>query len=106
MNSISLKALRSWKLHAVPPSFRDSLFFAYRNIQRAILDTDGYKLIVYFTPEGKEKRRQLFNLAADPLELNDLIGLSALAKKKAELRIKMHTRMIQLDDPLATALQL
>ncbi len=100
------KALRSRKLHTAAPTFRDSLFFAYRNIQRAILDADGYKLIVYFTPEGKVKRRQLFNLDDDPLELNDLIGLSALTEKKTELQIKMHTRMIQLDDPLAAALQI
>jgi len=85
---------------------RDSLFFAYKNIQRAILDRDGYKLILYFDDEGVIKRQQLFNLDADPLELENLIRNATLTKRVAELQITMHSWMVHTDDPLSIALEL
>jgi arylsulfatase A-like enzyme len=48
---------------------RDTLFFSYRNVQRAIRDRD-WKLIRY--PEIN--RTQLFNLREDPDETRDLSG--------------------------------
>jgi arylsulfatase A-like enzyme len=46
---------------------RDTLFMAYRDVQRAVRDP-RWKLIHY----PKINRTQLFDLAADPHELNDL----------------------------------
>jgi arylsulfatase A-like enzyme len=49
------------------PKTRDSIFTAYRDIQRAIRD-DRYKLLVY----TKINKSQLFDLKEDPGEKNDL----------------------------------
>src|SRR5207302_11382819 len=46
---------------------RDSIFTAYTGTQRAVRD-DRWKLIVY----PQVNKRQLFDLANDPAEINDL----------------------------------
>lgn len=51
-------------------SGRDTLYFAYTDTQRAV-ETDGFKYIAYAV-EGSPRREQLFNLAEDPWETNDL----------------------------------
>ncbi|WP_347839570.1 sulfatase-like hydrolase/transferase [uncultured Draconibacterium sp.] len=48
---------------------RESLFFSYKNFQRAVRKND-WKLIKYNV--GGNTRTQLFNLKADPFETNDL----------------------------------
>lgn len=50
-----------------PSMDRDMLLFAYRDIQRAVLDKKGNKLIVYFYENGSIKREQLFNVQDDPM---------------------------------------
>ncbi|MHC4671605.1 MAG: sulfatase-like hydrolase/transferase [Planctomycetota bacterium] len=62
---------------------RDSLFFAYKNVQRAV-HTERWKLI-WYNVEGKQTT-QLFDLKNDPEELNNL----ADNPKQAE-RVKLLT---------------
>jgi len=56
---------------------RDTLFFAYKDIQRGIRD-ERYKLILYCV-KGK-RTTQLFNLQADPWELKNLADDTKYAK--------------------------
>jgi arylsulfatase A-like enzyme len=51
------------------PSVRDTLFLAYRDVQRAVRQGD-WKLIRY----PQVDVTQLFNLADDPHEMHDLSG--------------------------------
>jgi arylsulfatase A-like enzyme len=50
------------------PAIRDSIFTAYRNIQRAVLDK-RWELIQY----TQINRTQLFDLQNDPFEIHDLV---------------------------------
>ena len=50
-----------------PTGVRDTLFFAYRDVQRAVRD-DRYKLIRY----PQVNVTQLFDLQTDPDEMNNL----------------------------------
>jgi len=59
---------------------RDALLLAYRDVQRA-LRTDRWKLIVY----PKINRTQLFDIAADPDEMNDLAASAEHAGRLATL---------------------
>jgi arylsulfatase A-like enzyme len=62
---------------------RDVLLFAYRGVQRAVQDRQ-YKLIEYAV-DG-QRRTQLFDLGADPWELNDLSADPGQAARIASLR--------------------
>ncbi|MFW6270950.1 MAG: sulfatase-like hydrolase/transferase [Bacillota bacterium] len=67
---------------------RDYLYFAYESKVRAIKG-DRYKLIVYNTEEGTKK--QLFDLANDPQEMNNLYGkidYKEVEEKLKEIMIK------------------
>ncbi|MEX2443734.1 MAG: sulfatase-like hydrolase/transferase [Alkalispirochaeta sp.] len=79
---------------------RDKLLFAYRDIQRAVLDKSGNKLIVYFNEDGSQKREQLFNVHEDPLELEDLIEVESAGKMTEHLRRSMKELMSSMDDPM------
>ena len=57
-------------------SRREEIFTAYRNVQRAVRDR-RWKLIVY----PQINKRQLFDLKADPSELNDLSANPKFAKQ-------------------------
>ena len=63
------------------PRVRDSLFAAYKGVQRMARD-ERWKLIWY----PKVGRFQLFDLSADPDELKDLSADKAHAKKFDEMR--------------------
>jgi choline-sulfatase len=71
------------------------IYGAYLNVQRSIT-VGQYKLIYY----PKIDRRRLFDLAKDPLEMNDL----AASKKHAEMLEQLTARLAALqkkmDDPL------
>lgn len=81
-------------------SSRQELLFAYKNIQRAVLDAAGNKYIIYFNEDGSIKREQLFNLQQDPLELKDLIYESDSERTIELLRSSMKNLMRSMDDPM------
>ncbi len=62
---------------------RDTLFFAYKDIQRGVRD-ERYKLIEYAV-KGK-RTTQLFDLQADPWEINSLTDNSRYATHLKRLR--------------------
>jgi arylsulfatase A-like enzyme len=79
---------------------RDVLYTGYRNCMRAIRD-DRWKLIRYPLVD----RTQLFDLAADPRELNNLAGQPEHTARLAELTAKLEKEMAAYGDqhPLKVA---
>ena len=79
--------------------FRDSIFTAYRNIQRAVRD-DRWKLIVY----TQINKNQLFDLQKDPAETKDLSGDGTHAGEVKRLTALLQQWQRKLDDrqPLTT----
>lgn len=75
---------------------RDSMFFAYREFQRAA-KMDGHKLIEYAV-KGR-RTTQLFDLGKDPWEMNDLSGSAAHAARVRDLRDSLRAWMRKTDDP-------
>ena len=79
---------------------RPDLVFAYREVQRAIRDPQ-WKLIRYPVVD----RTQLFDLAADPFETNDLAALPAQAERVAALSARLAAELHEAGDtaPLRVA---
>ena len=79
---------------------RDVLYTAYQQGQRSIRD-DRWKLIRYPLVD----RTQLFDLAADPLELNNLAAQAGQAARISELTALLQKEMQRYDDatPLKVA---
>ncbi|RFC44826.1 MAG: Arylsulfatase A [Verrucomicrobia bacterium] len=75
------------------PGLRDALYTGYRDCMRAIRD-DRWKLIRYPIVD----QTQLFDLAADPLELNNLAPHPAQAAKLAELTARLEREMMAHGD--------
>lgn len=75
----------------------ESIYGCYMMSQRMITK-DGFKLIHY--PKANVFR--LFDLSADPLEMNDLIGSAKHADKVAALKKELHQLKQQMNDPLLT----
>lgn len=71
---------------------RDSLFFAYTGMHRAVRDRQ-WKLIEYVV-KGRHNMTQLFDLQADPDELNNLAAHPALQPRVNALReqLRSHAR--------------
>jgi len=78
---------------------RDSVFAAYRDVQRSVSD-GRFKLIAY-TVRGA-RRAQLFDLANDPWEMHDLSADPAHAPKLAELQARLAEWQRQTGDPLVS----
>lgn len=76
---------------------RDSVFYAYRNIQRGVCD-GRWKLILYQV-NGKETA-QLFDLEADPLETRNLAGEKGQHARIHGLRGRLKEWMRSTDDPM------
>ena len=74
---------------------RDTLFFAYRDLQRSVRD-EQYKLIEYVV-EG-QRTTQFFDLQADPWELRDLSDDPEYAEHRARLRGELVRWRDELDD--------
>ncbi|MFO7957259.1 MAG: sulfatase-like hydrolase/transferase [Candidatus Brocadiia bacterium] len=66
---------------------RDSLFFGYRGLHRAVRD-ERFKLIEYVV-DGEHVMTQLFDLQNDPWELNNLAGEAEHGGKLRELRSEL-----------------
>lgn len=77
---------------------RDSMFFAYRNFQRAVR-TREWKLIRY-TVNGKETI-QLFHLSKDPWEKEDLAAKPEYRAQKEKLLAELKQWQQKTADPLA-----
>jgi arylsulfatase A-like enzyme len=75
---------------------RDSLMFAYRDVQRAVCDA-RWKLIRY----PQVDRTQLFDLRADPHEATNLAGRPEHAAKVAELASLLASEMRRSGDTAA-----
>ncbi len=75
---------------------RDSLFAAYRHVQRMVRD-ERWKLISY--PQAG--RLQLFDLRDDPWERRDLSGDPAHAGRLAALQERLRVWQRETGDPLA-----
>jgi arylsulfatase A-like enzyme len=74
---------------------RDALLLGYRSFQRAIRD-DRFKLIVY--PEIN--RQQLFDLASDPDERNDLSENPSHTERTQSLLARLRELQSQFGDSL------
>ena len=74
---------------------RDSMFFAYRDFQRAV-KTDRWKLILY-NVDGR-KRTQLFDLRNDPAETRNVAAEPGQETRIRELTALMKSWMKKTDD--------
>ncbi|MBX3444973.1 MAG: sulfatase-like hydrolase/transferase [Planctomyces sp.] len=77
---------------------RESLFFAYRDVQRGIR-TDRWKMIFY----PRINRVQVFDLAADPDELKDLSTDFSTYMAQEELIQKLRALQAELGDEASLA---
>lgn len=79
---------------------REVIFTAYRNVQRALRD-DRWKLIRY----PRVDRTQLFDLRADPHEMNDLAGQPEHAARIREMTARLEQAQREAGDtcPLTVA---
>lgn len=73
----------------------DDIFGCFTDTQRMIRSKDGWKYIRY----PKADRKQLFNLAADPLELHDLSEDPAQAQRLGMLAEKLNAWRQEAGDP-------
>lgn len=80
-------------LHGKEPKVRDVLYTAYKDCQRAIRD-DRWKLIRY----PLVNKTQLFDLKADPHELNNLAEKPEHAAKVAEMTRRLQQEMERYAD--------
>ena len=75
---------------------RDTLYFAYRDFQRAVRD-EQYKLIEYVVPPSQKKgeeipgarETQLFDLKVDPKEMHDLAEDSQYQDVVERMRVEL-----------------
>jgi arylsulfatase A-like enzyme/lysophospholipase L1-like esterase len=74
---------------------RDQVFFAYLNLQRAVVE-NGFKLVLYNV--NGQSHTQLFNLKEDHFELHNLAEKSEFKAKVEAMTALLNTTMKQLDD--------
>jgi arylsulfatase A-like enzyme len=77
---------------------RQTLYFAYREVQRAVRD-ERFKLIEYRV--GGKRTAQLFDLAGDPAEVSDLADDPEFADHRNRLRAELDAWQAATDDPMA-----
>ena len=80
---------------ASAPPLPNGVYGAYMDTQRMIRK-DGFKLILY--PRNREVL--LFDLTADPLEMNNLSGNPQYAEKIRDLFEGLLRLQVQMEDPL------
>jgi arylsulfatase A-like enzyme len=86
---------------ALPP--RSAGYFQYASLERAVRTSDHWKLIGYrLTGAGTQfvDRIQLYDLNADPSELDDLSAVDGYQAKLAELAALLAAERLRFDDPL------
>jgi arylsulfatase A-like enzyme len=74
---------------------RDSLFFSYLSVQRAVRNSD-WKLIRY----PQINKTQLFDLRRDPDEMNDRAGEPGQAARIRQMTVKLQEWQHELGDTL------
>lgn len=82
-------------LHGEAPPLQDAVFCYYMDLQRSVR-TRQHKLIVY----PKIGRIQLFDVAADPWEIHDLVDDPSLADVKQTLLARLRRFQAELGDTL------
>lgn len=78
---------------------RDTLYFAYKDIQRSVRD-NRYKLINYFV-KG-DRTTQLFDLANDPWEINNLSDDPNYSDHLSRLRVELRRWQKKVGDPMVS----
>ena len=84
-------------MHDPAASVRDSLYFAYADVQRAVKDR-RHKLVEYAVG-GAHTMTQLFDLEVDPWELQNLADDAGHADTLATLRTEMKRLRDEWEDP-------
>jgi len=79
-------------------SGRQSVFYAYRDLQRGVRTSDGWKYIQYLV--NGTHTEQVFNLNSDPYETMNLISDSAYDTRVDGLRYLLHQESKTWSDPL------
>lgn len=79
---------------------REATLHDYRNFQRAVRTPD-WKLVEYLV-KG-ERRTQLFNVASDPWEMQDLAADPAQAERVAALRVRLQALERETGAPVLAA---
>jgi len=75
---------------------REALYLAYTDLHRGVR-TDRYKLIEYAV-QGRHNMTQMFDLEADPLELDNLAGVPGHAATLRDLRERLVVLRDEWDD--------
>ncbi|MGM9507507.1 sulfatase-like hydrolase/transferase [Larkinella sp. GY13] len=70
---------------------RESVYYAYRDFQRAVRTRDNWKLIKYNV--NRQETTQLFDLNKDPYEVNNLADNPVFAPKKKMLETRLISEM-------------
>jgi len=81
---------------------RQSSYYQYSRVHRAIRTADHWKLIGYSitVPGPQFDRLQLFDLSVDPSEMNDLSTVDTYRGKLAEMQSLLANDRVLYDDPL------
>ncbi|QMW04298.1 sulfatase/phosphatase domain-containing protein [Spirosoma foliorum] len=79
-------------------SGRQQVYYAYRDLQRAVRTADNWKLIKYNV--NQQQTIQLFNLNNDPYETKNLADNSAFGQKKQQLEALLISEMKIYHDAL------
>ncbi|GAB3911928.1 sulfatase-like hydrolase/transferase [Larkinella knui] len=70
---------------------RESVYYAYRDFQRAVRTADNWKLIKYRV--NQQETTQLFDLNQDPYETRNLADNPAYSQKKQQLEARLISEM-------------
>ena len=77
---------------------REAAFYAYRDLQRGVRTSDGWKLIQYEV--NGVRTEQLFDLRLDPFETDNLAADPAHSIQLAAMREQLHRESLRWHDPL------
>ena len=98
-SQVSFNRLHVSTCYGTCEGIRDTLFFAYRDVQRSVRD-ERYKLIEYVV--NSKQTTQLFDLHADPWELDNLAREPSCAGHLSRLREELVRWREELEDDKET----